>query len=340
LAGTYSFNHKSIYGYPLNYLKLSYQRDTKIPGQELQFVQEDNFLLSFKRGNNDMWLYNNIFKADYVREFPKNVAVTLGFKNWKQTPAGAISYSKPEGSGVYDNIPNVTTSEISGEIRWAPHEQFYQGKVYRTPIINKYPIFRLRYITGIKGLMNGEYNYQNLNLNVYKRFYLSQLGYTDISVEGGNIFGKVPFPLLTIHRANQTYAYMQNSYNMMNFMEFVSDHYAAVNVDHYFNGFFFNKVPLLKKLKLREVVTGKLLYGGLRDENNPDKTDNTFRFPIDNATGLPTTYSLNSQPYAEVSVGLANIFKLLRVDLVKRLTYLDHPNTTQWGIRTLVKFDF
>ena len=340
LAGTYSFNHKSIYSYPLNSLKVSYQHDTKIPGQELQFVQEDNFLLSFKRGNNDKWLYNNIFKTEYVNEFAKNISLTLGFKNWKQTPAGSISYSKPEESGVSNNIPDVTTSELSTEIRWAPHEQFYQGKVYRVPIINKYPIFRLRFIAGVKGLMNGEYNYQNINLNIAKRFYLSQLGYTDVSVEGGNIFGSVPFPLLTIHRANQTYAYMQNSYNMMNFMEFVSDHYAAVNVDHYFNGFFFNKVPLLKKMKLREVVTGKLLYGGLRDENNPDKNPAVFEFPVDYSSGLPTTYFMNKIPYAEVSVGVGNIFKLLRVDLVKRLTYLDHPNVTGWGIRTLVKFDF
>lgn len=340
LAGTYSFNHKSIYGYPLNYLKLSYQHDTKIPGQELQFVQEDNFLLSFKRGANDKWLYNDIFKAEYVREFQKHASVTLGFKNWKQTPAGTISYSKPEGSSSFDNIQNVTTSELSAELRWAPHEQFYQGKVYRTPIINKYPIFKLRYIAGINGLMKGQYNYQNLNLSIDKRFYLSQFGYTDVSAEGGYIFGQVPFPLLTIHRANQTYAYQLNSYNMMNFMEFVSDHYAALNVNHYFNGFLFNKVPLLKRLKLREVVSGKLLYGGLRDENNPDKNTSTFRFPVDNATGLPTTYSLNSQPYAEVSVGIANIFKLLRVDLVKRLTYLDHPNAPKWGIRTMVKFDF
>jgi hypothetical protein len=340
LSGTYSFNHKSIYAYPLNYLKLSYQYDTKIPGQELQFVQEDNFLLSFKRGTNDRWLYNNIFKAEYVREFKKDVSVTLGFKNWKQTPAGTIVYSKPEGSGVVDNIPNITTSEVSAEFRWAPHEQFYQGKVYRIPIINKYPIFRLRYIAGIDGLMNGQYNYQNVNLKISKRFYLSQLGYTDVAGEGGYIFGSVPFPLLTIHRANQTYAYQQNSYNMMNFMEFVSDHYASLNVDHFFNGFFFNKVPLLKKLKLREVVTGKLLYGGLRDENDPNKNPTTIKFPIDNVTGLPTTYSLTNTPYAEVSVGVANIFKLLRVDFVKRLTYLDNPNVTQWGIRTLVKFDF
>ncbi len=339
VSGAYSFNHKSVYGYPLNYLKLSYQRDTKIPGQELQFIQEDNFFLSFKRGNNDKWLYNNIFKAEYVRELSKNLSVTAGFKNWKQTPAGSIVYEKVN-EGHLNNIPDVTTSELSAEIRWAPHEQFYQGKVYRVPIINKYPVFKLRYIAGIKGLVNGQYNYQNLNLTIGKRFYFSQFGYTDVAAEGGYIFGKVPFPLLTIHRANQTYSYQLNSYNMMNFMEFVSDHYAGLNVDHYFNGFLFNKVPLLKRLKLREVITGKVLYGGVRNENNPALNASAFQFPVDAKTGVPTTYTLGSKPYIEVSAGIANIFKLIRVDVVKRLTYLDHPETSQWGIRTRVKFDF
>ena len=339
LSGTYSFNHKSIYGYPLNYLKLGFQHDTKIPGQEIQFVQEDNFLLSFKRGTNDKWLYNDIFKAEYVREFAKNFSYTLGFKNWKQTPAGSIVYVKEKGT-EQTNVPDVTTSELSAEFRWAPHEQFYQGKVYRTPIFNKYPIFKLRYTAGIKGLMNGEYNYHNINLNIQKRFYLSQLGYTDMTAEGGYIFGKVPFSLLTIHHANQTYSYQLNSYNMMNFMEFVSDHYASVNVDHYFNGFFFNKIPLIKKLKLREVITGKILYGGVRDENNPALNNTLFKFPENAQTGVADTYILGHAPYAEISAGIANIFKLVRVDLVKRLTYLDHPEVSQWGIRTRFKFDF
>jgi hypothetical protein len=236
-------------------------------------------------------LYNNIFKAEYVREFAKNFSITAGFKNWKQTPAGSIVYEKETGN-VKNNIANVTTSEISAELRWAPNEKFYQGKLYRIPIINKYPIFKLRYIAGIKGLVNGEYNYHNLNLNMGKRFYLSQLGYTDIAVEGGYTFGKVPFPLLTIHRANQTYSYQLNSYNMMNFMEFVSDHYVGVNVDHYFNGFFFNKIPLIKRLKLREVVTGKILYGGVRNENNPAINSALIKFPTDAETGLTNTFTL------------------------------------------------
>lgn len=338
LSGTWSFNHKSVYSFPLNYLRISYQYDTKIPGQELQFVQEDNFLLSFKRGDNDKWLYNNIFKIEHVHEFGKNISYTVGFKNWKQTPAGAIIYEKgsPAGSTI---VPDITTSELSAELRWAPHEQYYQGKNYRIPIFNKYPVFRLRYIAGIKGLANGEYNYHNINTNIFKRFYLSQLGYADVVLEGGYIFGKLPYPLLTIHRANQTYAYQLNSYNLMNFMEFVSDKYASVNADYYFNGFIFNKIPLLRKLKLREVASVKVLYGSLRDENDPLKNPSTFKFPTD-MEGRPTTFGLGNKPYMEASVGISNIFKLVRVDAVKRLTYLDHPGIPKWGIRVRTKFEF
>jgi Family of unknown function (DUF5686)/CarboxypepD_reg-like domain len=339
LSTAYSLNKKSIYTFPMNYVKVSYQYDTKIPGQELQFVAEDNFLLSFKRGDNDKFLYNNIFKAEYVREFGKNISYTFGFKNWKQSPAGAITFDKKIGNDTI-SIKDITSTELSAEIRWAPHEQFYQGKVYRIPIFNRYPIFKLRYIAGIKGLFNSEYNYHNLNLSVFKRVYFSQFGYADVSAEGGYIFGKLPYPLLTVHRANQTYAYQLNSFNLMNAMEFISDHYASVNMDYYFNGFILNKMPLIKKLKLREVASAKILYGGVRDENNPATNQSLLNFPKNNVSGSSTTFALNSQPYVEVSVGLANIFKLIRVDLVKRLTYLDNPDISKWGIRARVKFDF
>jgi hypothetical protein len=125
----------------------------------------------------------------------------------------------------------------------------------------------------------------------------------------------------------------------MNFMEFVSDHYVSVSTDYYFNGFIFNKLPLIKKLKLREVAGFKLLYGGVRKENNPAYNKNTFLFPTDE-DGRTTTFSLDNKPYLEANVGIGNIFKVLRVDLVKRLTYLENPNAPNWGIRTRVKFDF
>ncbi|SES20993.1 DUF5686 and carboxypeptidase-like regulatory domain-containing protein [Pedobacter rhizosphaerae] len=335
LSGTYSINNKSIYEFPQNYVRASFQRDTKIPGQELQFVQEDNFLLSFKRGVNDMLLYNDFYRLDYVKEFENHFSYAMGFKKWSQTPAGGLFYQNDNN----DFINRVSTSELSLQLRYAPNEKFYQGKIYRVPIPDRYPVFTFRYTAGLKGLFGGEYNYHNLMGSIDKRFYLSQLGYSDVTVEGGYIAGKVPFPLLDIHRANQTYAYQLNSYNLMNFLEFVSDHYVSINIDHNFNGFFFNKIPLLKKLKLREAVSFKALYGGLRDENNPGMSTGLYKFPV-YENGANRTYALGNEPYMEGSVGVGNIFKLLRVDLVKRFNYLNHPEVSEWGIRARVKFDF
>jgi hypothetical protein len=268
LSSTYSLNNKSIYSFPQHFIRASFQRDTKIPGQDLQFVQEDNFLLSFKRGDNDKWLYNDLYTFSYLKEFSNHFSYSLGFRKWRQSPAGGLSYNTLE-EGEIKPVAQVNTSELALELRWAPNEKFYQGKVYRIPIPGPAPVFSVRVIMGVKGLMNGEYNYQQVALNMAKRVYLSQFGYSDIGIEGSYLFGQVPFPLLSIHRANQTYAFQLNSYNLMNFLEFVSDRYLSVNLDHSFNGFFINKIPLLRRLKWREAFTVKALYGGIRKENDP-----------------------------------------------------------------------
>lgn len=339
-SGTYSLNNKSVYQFPFHYVRASFQRDTKIPGQDLQFVQEDNFLLSFKRGDNNRWLYNDIFRVEYIRELANHFSYKVGFTQWNQTPAGILRYDKIDNDGNLQTVPQLKNTELSLELRYAPNEQFYQGKLYRTPLINRSPIFTVRYNVGVKGFLSGENNYHTLTANIAKRVYLSQYGYADVTTEGGYIFGKnIPFPLLMIHRANQTYAYQLNSYNLMNFLEFVSDHYASIDVQYYLNGFLFNKIPLLKKLKLREVVSVKALIGGLRDENNPDGQASVFRFPVDDQD-KSISYGLGRTPYVEGSFGVANIFKLLRLDLVKRFNYLNHPGVSEWGIRARFRVDF
>ncbi|MCD0489754.1 DUF5686 and carboxypeptidase regulatory-like domain-containing protein [Pedobacter sp. MC2016-14] len=337
-SGTYSLNNKSIYAFPQNYIRGSFQRDTKIPGQDLQFVQEDNFLLSFKRGQNNTLLYNDFYKINYVKEFENHFSYEVIARKWTQSPAGSLYYRNTVNNAL-NTVDQITTSELSLNLRYAPNEKFYQGKIYRVPIIDKYPIYTLRYTAGIKGVLGGEYDFHSLVGRFDKRFYLSQLGYSDVTLEGGNIFGKVPFPLMSIHRANQTYSYQLDSYNLMNFLEFVSDHYASVNIDHSFNGFFFNKIPLIKKLKLRETMSFKALYGGIRSENDPANDPSLLAFPS-NSAGVASTYTLEKTPYIEGSVGISNIFKVLRVDLVKRFNYLDHPEVSEYGIRARVKFDF
>jgi hypothetical protein len=338
LSGTYSLNDKSIYSFPQEYLRASYQEDTKIPGQELQFVQEDNFFLSFKHGQNTTWLYNGIFRLNYVHEYLNHFSYKFQFQAWDQHPAGTLYFENFE-NGHLNNITGLRTTELSGEFRYAPNEKFYQGKLYRTPIPDKYPIFTLRYNQGLNDVLGGRYSYENLTANITKRFYLSQLGYADVSTEGGYLFGKVPFPLLDIHHANQSYALQLQSYNLMNFEEFVSDHYAAINIDQNFNGFIFNKIPLLRDLKWREVVDFKALWGGVRAENNPANDASLYQFPK-NGQGVPVTYSLDRGPYTEGSIGIANIFKILRLDYVERFSYLDHPYVAKHGVRALIVLQF
>lgn len=339
-SATLSLTDHNIYTYPIKHLRVSYQQEIKIPGQELQFVAEDNVLLSFKRGVNNKMTYNNVFQVDYLNESKSGLALNVNFKNIRQEAAGALHFDQVSSNG--ELVPNkeIVSSEVLVGLRYAPNEKFYQGKNYRIPIVNKYPIFNLRYTMGIKGVMEGQYNFHRLVAYANKRFFITPIGFTDISLEGGKTFGNVPFPLLTIHRANQTYAYQPEAFNMMNFMEFISDHYGAIFIDHYFNGFIFNKVPVLKKLKLREVITFKGLWGGISDENIPKAGNGLYQLPVDEK-GNPVSYTLAKQPYMEASFGIANIFKILRVDFVKRLSYLDNPNAPNGiGIRFRMKFDF
>lgn len=338
LSGTYSFTPHSAYEFPVKSLSLSYQNDTKIPGQEMQFIQEDFVLLSIKRGVNDKLFYNKTFKIEHLNEFENHFSYTLGYQFTKEAPGGNLYYNYSDFAAKTNDVNSLNISELSLKLRYAPNEKFYQGKATRIPIKSKYPAFEVQLNSGSK-LWGNDYNYQNLRISSSKRFYFSVLGYSDVVFEADKIFGKVPYPLLDIARANQTYSYQIMSYNLMNFLEFVNDRYVSLNVDHCFNGFFLNKIPGVNQLDLRESVTCKILWGDISKRNDPRYNDDLFQFPV-GTNGTPLTYSLAKKPYIEGSIGIGNIFKLFRVDLVKRFTYLDHPTVSEIGLRMRFKFDF
>jgi hypothetical protein len=336
---TYSLTDKTIYQFPVKYIRLNYMKDVRIPGQEFQFAQADNILFSFKRGVDDKRFLNNTVKLEYLNEFENHFSYMAGYSFTQQSAVGNLHFIRSEnGTGTGTNeISYINVSELYLNLRYAPNETIYQGKHARVTFPNKFPIIQLK-IAGGSQALNGDYDYLRLQFNISRRYYVSIFGYTDVSFEAGKIFGQVPYPLLFEHRANQTYSYQKNAYNLMNFLEFVSDRYVSLNIDHSFNGFIFNKIPLIKKLKLRELITCKVLYGKLYNSNNPDYESELFLFPTDGA-GVPLTYTLENKPYIEGSLGVSNVFRILRVDFIKRFTYLDNPNVADFGIRVQLRLD-
>jgi hypothetical protein len=319
--------------FPLNLIRARYVKDLVVPGLQLYQNGSNTFLTSFVRGVNDKFLYTDRVTLEHEREFSNHFSFILGTEREEMRPAGVLRFD-PSDTGTPLDQP-LTTSRFFVHLRYAPGEKFFQSASFRQLIDYRW-ILQSRYTLGLNGVYGGDYNFQQASLSVRKFSNTPPFGYNTVYLEASSIFGQVPWPLLSIHRANQSYIYDQFSYNMMNFMEFISDRYLAFNVDHSFYGFFLNKIPVLRRLKLREFATVKFLYGTVTERNRPSEGSGLFYFPT-NADGSPTSYVLSGQPYVEASIGIGNIFKVLRIDLVRRFTYLDHPGAPTLGLR--VKLD-
>lgn len=340
---TFSFNEDWKRN-PRHYVKAFYQEDVNFPGQDLQFFQSDNILLSARRGATNRMIFNKEVKLQYTRETP-GFAMDFWFSDKRTRPYGDLILPFSDGNGGTAFLQDISTAAFGIGLELAPNKQFIQGRQYRTPIINEFPIYTLRYEKGFDGFLDGNYNYHRLELGFFKRFNMSILGHSNIGIEVGKIWGALPYTSLFFPRANQSFAYQRESFNMMNFMEFVSDDFIFLRMEHYFKGFFFNRVPLLKKLGLREVATFKLVYGRISDENNPSLNPDLPGFMF-NSDDKALTYTFQDEPYMEGSVGITNIFKVLRIDLVKRLNYLDNPDVPTLfsakglGLRARFKVEF
>ena len=321
---------------PKHYFRFSYQHDVQLVGQILKFSSADNFFLSLQRGTRDKMLLIDRFKGEYFLEMPNNVSLDFSYTNADQKRYGAtlLKYTDPATQEIA-YLSGIQTSELGLKIRYAPNEQFMQGRNYRVPMYNKYPVLTLTLSSGMKDMLGGDYTYGSATLNVFKRFYLSVIGNMRFEIEGGKYWGDgVPYFLLHLPRANQSFAYRSGDFNMMNYQEFVNDAFVWAGMEHYFNGFFFNKIPLFRKLKLREVVSFKAIYGQLSDKNNPNKNPGLIQFVEEN--GKAITYTLEEKPYMEASAGIMNIFKFGRIDMVRRLNYLDHPEIPEmFGVKGL-----
>ena len=338
----YSFNKKEYLPreFPKNSITFSYQYDVMSPTDKFLKTDKDNVFVSFKTSTVDQMSYVRNIALKYENETQFGLKTTVEVKHSTDEPTGGLAYITNDDQKTL--VPEIQTMEASLAFRYAPGETFVNTKQRRIPVSFDAPVFTLSHTTGFKGVLGGEYNYNLTEIGLYKRFWFSSWGKIDMFVKGGAQWNKVPFPLLIMPAANLSYILQRETFNLINNMEFLNDRYASLDVSWDLNGKIFNRIPLLKKLKWREAIGFKMLYGHLTDKNNPMKhpgDSELFLFPT--RDGRPTSFVMDSKtPYMECSVGIHNIFKILHIDYVRRLNYLDHPDANKWGVRFMVMMTF
>ncbi|MBL7818220.1 MAG: carboxypeptidase-like regulatory domain-containing protein [Saprospiraceae bacterium] len=237
----------------------------------------------------------------------------------------------PDAPSVIDTI--VETSEAVLKARYAHGEEYIDGTFNRTKTGLQNFIFEAQYTYGKSGNP-----YHKMEIGVGGYFDINPIGRMNYQINGGKTFGKASFLLLHVAEGNESYSYETSSFNGMNRYEFVGDVYGSLVVTHHFNGLFLNKIPLLRKLNWREVVTFKAFTADMSDINRASNQLNLFDITAVNKTNYAGFRVPSAEPYMEASIGVENIFKVLRIDGVWRLNYLDNPEAARFALH--VGFDF
>ena len=345
----WSFNKREyvLWEFPKHYIAFKYTYDVMSPMDKYLATDKDNMFVGWKWTTVDQMSYIRDATLTYELETQTGFSVNAMLRHRNDQPAGNLQYWRNNGEtpGVLgeNNTPvhDITTTEVGVTLRYAPGETFVNTKQRRVPVSLDAPVFSISHTAGFKGVLGGEYNFNLTEASARKRFWFGSWGKLDITARAGAQWNKVPFPLLNLPMANLSYITQHNeSFSLINNMEFLNDRYASLALSYDMNGKLFNRIPLLKKLKWREMFRVRGLWGTLTDKNNPYKNldSDLFLFPM--RGGSPTSYVMDKTPYVEASVGIYNIFKLLHIEYVRRLTYTNIPGVKKDGIRFMILMIF
>lgn len=319
---------------PRMYLYGAYTHDVDRRANYYDEVSSDNIFNTVARKGNIPWKlsFEDEYRAEFFKEYYNGFShqfafVRKKFEPYQPLPSWGIfadEHGNPSG--------HIINTELNLRLRFAYKEKFLEGNYYRFSMGTKYPIAEMRVALGLKNVFGGGYRYKKIIMSVSDNIPLPPAGVMYANVFGGKYFGVLPYPLLEIHPGNEFYVYNKQAFNMMNSYEFISDQFVGINIEHNFGGGFFNYIPYIKELKMRQFWTAKVLYGDLSDANKALNFNKGYTFR-----------TLNQQPYIEVGTGVSNILQVLRVDFVWRVSpkaALHEPLNRRFGVFGSVQFKF
>ena len=322
----YSFTDKKYHSreFPVHSLRLTHAYDMNMLGQHFTTNNQDNMFLSFRRAEDVQMLYQRVTKLEYTLETESRFSVVGTLKHERQEPTKWMPFI--DGYGRKFGHYNLST--VSVALRYAPGEKFYQMKTGRLPINFDAPVFQLSHTWGPRGFAGNVTAVSTTEFSFSKRFWLSAYGSIDFLLKGGHTWTRSNYPNLLIPNANLSYFIQAEAFSLLNPMEFINDSYAQWDFTYWANGALLNNIPLLKRLKLREALIFRGLWGHLSPKNRPWNSPELYEFPK-----VAHTTLMNTTPYMEIGIGLDNVFKLFRVDYTWRLSYRHTPDACLHGIR-------
>lgn len=337
---TYSFNKKEYmpWEFPKRTITFTSTYDVCSPSDKFMPTDKDNVFTAFKWTEVDKMMFYNRQELAFEYEQYWGLKTTVKLKTEENEACGSL-YFKPLATYGGASVNRIRTTEASFQLRYSPGETYVNTKQRRLRVNFDPPVFTISHTVGVKGVLGGDYDYNLTEASIYKRFWLNSWGKLDVSVKGGVQWNKVPFPLLIMPAANLSYIVEDETFNLINNMEFLNDRYASLDVSWDMNGKLFNRIPLIKKLKWREWLGIRCLWGTLTDKNNPTLERNAgdpvlMQFPEGSYIMDP------KRPYIELVAGIHNIFKLLHVEYIHRLNYNNLPTATKNGVRIMIRLTF
>lgn len=330
----YSFIDKENHSreFPIQSIRFNSSYDFERPGQNYMFTSPDNIVLSLKRMSDDRAVYRRQNKLAFNYETRSNFTVNLAVANtWRQAAP-----TMPLVTTAGEAVGHFTENNVELTLRYAPGEKFFQTRTYRIPVNLDAPAITLMHTLAPKGFLGTRYSVNKTELDVAKRWWFSAFGYLDTYIGAGHVWSSSPFLSIFTPNVNLSYIIEPRSYTLMNPMEFLTTTFVSWDFTYWANGALLNFIPYVRNLKLREVFAFRGYWGTLADRCNPALHDDLLRFP--DGTGIT---KLDRGPYMEASVGIENIFKVLRVDYVWRLNYRNVPyKIDRSGLRIAVHVTF
>jgi hypothetical protein len=257
----------------------------------------------------------------------KKDLILYGALEWKNyTPLGLATYQQVSGFDTLQ-ISQLTATELTTRIRWTKDEEFLSGSFDRTALRSPYPILSFQGIFGFKDLLRSNYRYQKYEFQFEHNTQLGVLGRMRYGFTLGYINGTAAYPLLKVHEGNQSLWLLTSTFNMVNFIEFISDRYVIGFAENRWEGLFFDRIPLLKASKIRLITTERIMLGSLSPYHHQALIIPDFVRPF------------NGVPYVEVGIGIENIFKVIRIDFLYRATH-QIPGTSPFGIKARYSLNF